>query len=163
MLKGRWYELRIIAGGGRVQLRQTALQRSWGVADCGKAEVTGNLGALVKVTFGAASTTALQPHDKNGRLEDPAILIGAHDGPEPLEPDKAKCLAWSDFSAEIPTDRSSTADRIGPPRYGRTTGPRGSGTVAAFSFQSFDFDFRIAANDRNESTCAVRPGRPAGR
>jgi hypothetical protein len=40
----------------------------------------------------------------NGRLEDPAILIGAHDGPEPLEPDKAKCLAWWDFSAEIATD-----------------------------------------------------------
>jgi N,N-dimethylformamidase len=111
MLKGRWYELRIIAGGGRVQLRQTALQRSWGVADCGKAEVTGNLGPLARVTFGAAPEPAPRPHDNpycaffNGRLEDPAILIGAHASHQPLEPDKAEYLAWWDFSAEIPTDR----------------------------------------------------------
>jgi 5-methyltetrahydropteroyltriglutamate--homocysteine methyltransferase len=47
-----------------------------------------------------------------------------------------------------------------PPPYGRTTGPRGSGTVAAFSFQSFDHGVsgrgcetpstRIAAAMKNE-------------
>jgi hypothetical protein len=41
----------------------------------------------------------------NGRLEDPAILAGGHDRAEPVEPDKAKCLAWWDFGAEISTDR----------------------------------------------------------
>ena len=33
MLKRRWYELRVIAKAGRVRLRQTALQRSWGATD----------------------------------------------------------------------------------------------------------------------------------
>ena len=46
MLNGRWYELRVIAGGGRIRLRQTALQRSWGVSDSGEVEMTGSLGAL---------------------------------------------------------------------------------------------------------------------
>jgi len=111
MLKGRWYELRVIASGGRVQLRQTALQRTWGVADYGEAEMPGSLGALANVTFAAAPAEAPGPHDNpysaffNGRLEDPAILIGAHDGSQPLEPDKAECLAWWDFSAEIQTAR----------------------------------------------------------
>jgi hypothetical protein len=111
MLKGRWYELRVIAAGGRLRLRQTALQRTWGMADSGEAETTGSLGALAKLTIGAASTTAAGPYDNpycaffNGRVEDPAILIGARERPQPLEPDKAECLAWWDFSAEIPTER----------------------------------------------------------
>jgi len=111
MLKGRWYELRVIAAGGRLRLRQTAPQRSWGVADSGEVETTGSLGALAKLTIGAASTTAPGPYDNpycaffNGRVEDPAILIGAREGPQTLEPDKAECLAWWDFSAEIPTER----------------------------------------------------------
>jgi N,N-dimethylformamidase len=111
MLKARWYELRVIAGGGRVQLRQTALQRGWGVADSGKADTTGSFGALAKLTIGARSTAAPGPHDNlysaffNGRLEDPAIVAGVHDGTELIDPDKAECLAWWDFSADIPTDR----------------------------------------------------------
>jgi N,N-dimethylformamidase len=111
MLKGRWYELRVIASSGRIQLRQTALQRSWGVADSAEAETAGGIGALANVTFAAAPAEAPGPHDNpycaffNGRLEEPAILIGAHDGLGPLEPDMAECLAWWDFSAEIPTDR----------------------------------------------------------
>ena len=44
MLKRRWYELRIIAEDGRVWLRQTTLQRSWGVADSVEAEFAGSLG-----------------------------------------------------------------------------------------------------------------------
>jgi N,N-dimethylformamidase len=43
MLKGRWYELRVIAADGRVRLRQTALQHSWGIADSGEAEGRGRL------------------------------------------------------------------------------------------------------------------------
>src|SRR5215831_11203211 len=41
MLKRRWYELRIIVEDGRIWLRQTALQRSWGVTDSGEAEFPG--------------------------------------------------------------------------------------------------------------------------
>jgi N,N-dimethylformamidase len=41
MVKARWYELRVIAGDGRIRLCQTALQRSWGVDDSGEAEMTG--------------------------------------------------------------------------------------------------------------------------
>jgi hypothetical protein len=117
MLKGRWYELRVIAGGGRIQLRQTALQRTWGVADYGEAQMPGSLGALASATFAAAPAEAPGPHDNsycsffNGRLEDPAILIGAHDGPQPLEPDGTECLAWWDFSVDSnrPDHRPRTA------------------------------------------------------
>ena len=111
MLKGRWYELRVIATAGQLRLRQTALQRSWGVADSGSAEVPGSLGTLRKLTFGAASTAQPGPHENpyccffNGRLEDPAILQGVREGDAPIQPDEAECLAWWDFSAEIPTDR----------------------------------------------------------
>ena len=110
MLEQRWYELRVIAAGGRLRLRQTALQRSWGVSDTGEAELSGSLGALDKVTFGAAPVANPGPHDNprcaffNGRLEDPAILRGMHDGAAPIEPAEGECLAWWDFSAEIPTD-----------------------------------------------------------
>jgi N,N-dimethylformamidase len=119
MLKGRWYELRVIAAGGRVRLRQTALHRNWGVADSGEAETTGSLGALSNLTFAAAPTPRPEPHENpycaffNGRLEDPAILGGVHDRAEPIEPDKAECLAWWDFSVEIPTDRIVDRGRHG--------------------------------------------------
>jgi N,N-dimethylformamidase len=110
MLKGRWYELRMIAAGGRLQLRQTALQRSWGVADSGVAEVTATLDTLGKLIFGAALTPQPGLHENpycaffNGRLEDPAILAGLHDRAALIEPGEASCLAWWDFSAGIPTD-----------------------------------------------------------
>ena len=111
MLKRRWYELRIIAGSGRVRLRQTALQRSWGVVDSGEAEATGSLGGLGTIVFGAAPTAAPGPHDNpygaflNGRIEDPAILTGARDAEAPLEPDEAGVLAWWDFSADLQSER----------------------------------------------------------
>jgi hypothetical protein len=63
MLKGRWYELRVMARGGCVRLRQTALQRTWGVDDSGEVELRGSLGALANLTFGAAPTPAPEPHD----------------------------------------------------------------------------------------------------
>ncbi len=111
MLERRWYELRVIALGGQVRLRQTALQRSWGVADSGEAELAGSLGALGTVVFGASPTPHPGPHDNpyraffNGRLEDPAIIGGLHDGEVPIEPAALECLAWWDFSAEIPSAR----------------------------------------------------------
>jgi N,N-dimethylformamidase len=107
MLTRRWYELRIIAEAGRVRLRQTALQRSWGVADSGGADLTGAVGKVRTIIFGAAPTTAPSPHDSpygtffNGRIEDPAILAGAHSAVAPLELEQAACLAWWDFSERI--------------------------------------------------------------
>jgi N,N-dimethylformamidase len=111
MLERRWYELRVMISSGRLRLRQTALQRSWGVADSGEAEIAGSPGALGRVTFGAARTVDPSPGDNphraffNGRIEDPAILAGLHDGIAPIEPSGADCLAWWDFSVDIPTTR----------------------------------------------------------
>jgi N,N-dimethylformamidase len=111
MLKGRWYELRVIAAAGQLRLHQTALQRSWGISDSGSAEMPGKLGTLKKLTFGAAATAQPALYENpyrdffNGRLEDPAILHGIHQGATPIEPDEAECLAWWDFSMEISTDR----------------------------------------------------------
>ena len=111
MLKRRWYELRVVTDGGRLHLRQTALQRSWGTADTGQAEMAGALGALGRVTFAAAPALRPGPRDNqyraffNGRLEDPAILGGARYGDTPIELAASECLAWWDFSAEIPTNR----------------------------------------------------------
>ncbi len=51
MVKRRWYELRIIAEDGRVWLRQTALQRSWGVTDSGEAEFPGSLDRLTRLSL----------------------------------------------------------------------------------------------------------------
>ncbi|MBV9587196.1 MAG: N,N-dimethylformamidase large subunit [Alphaproteobacteria bacterium] len=111
MLKRRWYELRVIAGDGALRLRQTALQRSWGVADSGEAEMPGTIGALSGVVFGARIAERPHPHDDpyaaffNGRIEDPAVLAGAVATQAPIDPSRSECLAWWDFSAEIPTER----------------------------------------------------------
>jgi N,N-dimethylformamidase len=111
MLKRRWYELRIIFEAGRVRLRQTALQRSWGVIDSGEAELTGSPGPVGTIVFGAAPAAVPAPYDNpycaflNGRIEDPAILAGVHDAAAPWEPDEAACLAWWDFSRDIQSER----------------------------------------------------------
>ena len=63
MLKGRWYELRLIANAEQLRLRQIALQHSWGVTDSGSAEMPGSLGMLRKLTLGAASTAQPGPHE----------------------------------------------------------------------------------------------------
>ena len=111
MLERRWYELRIIASAGALRLRQTALQRSWGVADSGEAEMPGAAGALGRTVFGARTTVSAQPYDNpysaffNGRIEDPAVLEGALLSGAPIDPSQAECLAWWDFGAGIPTDR----------------------------------------------------------
>jgi N,N-dimethylformamidase len=111
MLERRWYELRVIASGDRLRLRQTALQHSWGVDDSGAVEMPGTLAAVTKLVFGAGFTAAAGLHDNpycsffNGRIEDPAILAGVHDDTAPLAPEASECLAWWDFSVDIPTDR----------------------------------------------------------
>lgn len=108
MLKRRWYELRITASGGALRLRQTALQRSWGVADSGEAEMPGAAAALARIVFGARATINPQPYDNpysaffNGRIEDPAVVHGALAGEAPIDPSQSECLGWWDFSAEIP-------------------------------------------------------------
>ena len=101
----------MIAAAGQLRLRQTSLQRSWGVADSGSAELPGSLGAIRKLTFGATLTVQPRTYENpycaffNGRVEDPAILQGVHEGTAPIEPGEVEYLAWWDFSAEIPTDR----------------------------------------------------------
>jgi N,N-dimethylformamidase len=111
MLKRRWYELRVIAEAGRVRLRQTALQRSWGVTDSGEAETTGSLASLATIVFGAAPAATPRLHENpytaflNGRIEDPAIMPGVHDASAALEPDADACAAYWDFSQEITSDR----------------------------------------------------------
>jgi N,N-dimethylformamidase len=111
MLERRWYELRVVASDGRLRFRQTALQRSWGVADSGAAEMPGTAGVLKRLALGAGFTAAPGPHDDphcaflNGRIEDPAIILEAADEDAPVEPERSECLAWWDFSAGIATDR----------------------------------------------------------
>jgi N,N-dimethylformamidase len=111
MLTRRWYELRVVASDGRLRFRQTALQRSWGVADSGAAEMPGTAGVLKRLALGAGFTAAPGPHDDpnyaffNGRIEDPAIILEAADGDAPIEPERSEWLAWWDFSAGIATDR----------------------------------------------------------
>lgn len=109
MLERRWYELRVLVGGGRARLRQTPLRQSWGVADRGEAQISGSLGKIGRVILGAAPAPAANPGDNphhaffNGRIEDPAILAGTHDDPAPIDPAATDCIAWWDFSADIPT------------------------------------------------------------
>jgi N,N-dimethylformamidase len=111
MLTRRWYELRIIAGDGRLRLRQTALQRSWGIADSGESETAGSAGVLGRLLFGARFAPKPGPDDSpycgffNGRIEDPAIIPNALVDPRPIEPERCECLAWWDFSQGISTDR----------------------------------------------------------
>lgn len=111
MLKRHWYELRIIAEAGRIRLQQTALQRSWGVTDSGTAEMTGSLGWLGAIVFGATPAATPRPHENpytaflNGRMEDPAIIPGVHDASAALESDAASSFAYWDFSQEIPSDQ----------------------------------------------------------
>ena len=119
MLKRRSYELRVIASAGALRLCQAALQRSWGVADSGDAEMRGDIGAFTEIVLAAHRSTIPQPHDNpytaffNGRIEDPAVLDGAVTGNEPIDPSRSECLAWWDFSAEISTDRIIDRGRYG--------------------------------------------------
>src|SRR5205823_3693397 len=158
MLQRRWYELRIIASAGALRLRQTALQRSWGVADSGEAEMPGAAGALGRTVFGARTTVSAQPYDNpysaffNGRIEDPAVLEGALLSEAPIDPSQTECLAWWDFGIEIPEGMPSGVYgvrlRCGelqdivpfyvlPPR-GRTTAP--------IAFLASTFTYQIYGN-----------------
>ncbi|MEO8715057.1 MAG: N,N-dimethylformamidase beta subunit family domain-containing protein, partial [Acetobacteraceae bacterium] len=103
MLERRWYELRVILDAGRARLLQIPLRRVWGIADAGEAAMDGGIDAIEAMLFAAAFA---DPYDRflNGRIEDPMILRGIHDGAEPLEP-SAQVIAWWDFSADIATQR----------------------------------------------------------
>ena len=104
MVEGRWYELRCLFGGGRVRLMQTALQSSWGVADSGDGEGECTPPPLRRVVFGARAEGASGWAEVlDGRVEDPVLLSGWHDGAAPVEPDSQAVLAWWDFSAGIDT------------------------------------------------------------
>ena len=112
MLKRRWYELRIIASDGRLRLRQTALQRSWGVADSGEAEMAGSLGVARHNSRSAPASPPLR-----GRMTIPTApsstaasrtrrsCRSADRGARRSSRTRLECLAWWDFSAEIATDR----------------------------------------------------------
>ena len=106
MLERRWYELRVLLSAGRARLVQTALQVSWGVVDSGTAEIAGRMDALRDMVFAAAPKFGASDHPHhqflNGRIEDPAVLAGVRDDAMPAAGD---CIAWWDFSADIPTDR----------------------------------------------------------
>lgn len=89
-----WYELRAVFVGGTVRLRQTALQRTWGLLDGGEAEgrALPPAGEQVLIAFDGTSHF-------DGRIEDPRLLRGVHENGEP-----ADCvIAWWDFSQGIPT------------------------------------------------------------
>ena len=101
MLEGRWYELRLVFEVGQVRLRQTALQPSWGVADSGEAVGALHLAPIHRVMLGARPDGEGWTDVLDGRLEDPAILPGAHAAADPIEPEAQAVLAWWDFSEGI--------------------------------------------------------------
>lgn len=107
MAEGRWYELRVVLDGGAVRLRQTPLQRTYGVTDAGESTAQGRPSSLDRVLLGATRDGDGWRDVLDGRLEDPAILRGAYAGPEPIDPGAHPdaLVAWWDLSADIPTDR----------------------------------------------------------
>jgi N,N-dimethylformamidase len=112
MLTRRWYELRVVASDGRLRFRQTAVaaelgrRRFWRRRDAGAppAYCGGWRSAPVSPPIPVLTTTRIAPFF-NGRIEDPAIIADAIDEPTPIDPERLECLAWWDFSREIPTDR----------------------------------------------------------
>jgi N,N-dimethylformamidase len=90
MLERCWYEITAAFSAGRVTLKQTALQTSWGVADSGRA--TGPAACPAGDTLLFAADPAGGRFD--GRIEDPAILSA----------NGATVASW-DFAAGIDTDR----------------------------------------------------------
>lgn len=105
MVEGQWYELRCVFEGGRVRLMQTALAPSWGVADSGVGEGDCVPPPLRLLMLGARADGA---DVLDGRLEDPAILAGVHDGAGPIDLEGAidgAVFAWWDFSDGIGTER----------------------------------------------------------
>ncbi len=103
MLEGRWYELRLILADGKVRLRQTALQATWGVVDSGECAGALHIAPFDRILFGARPEDGGWTDVLDGRLEDPAIIPGVHDDASPIEPDAHDVLAWWDFAEGIPT------------------------------------------------------------
>lgn len=90
MLERRWYELRVTFHAGTVRLTQTALERSWGVADSGAAD------GKAAAPTGSRLLIAADPQGGrfDGRIEEPTLLRGT-----------GEIIAQWDFSDGIPTDR----------------------------------------------------------
>ena len=105
MVEGRWYELRCVFAGGRVRLVQTALQRTWGVADSGEGEGACTPPPLRRILLGARVDGAGWTDGLDGRIEDPALFAQALHDPAPLEPGAHAPLAWWDLSEGIDTER----------------------------------------------------------
>lgn len=114
MVEGRWYELRCLFRDGRVELRQQPLQPNWGVPDTGTSSGACTPTALQHLVFGARAAGDGWADVMDGRLEDPAILPGWHDQPEPITLTEDTVLAWWDFSIGI--DGHGFTDR-GPHRW----------------------------------------------
>ncbi|GGC45217.1 N,N-dimethylformamidase [Siccirubricoccus deserti] len=100
-LDQRWYELAVTIGEGRLTLRQTALQISWGAADSGAAEA-----ALPIADWSGAYALSLAAAPDasahfNGRIEDPLLLRGTPrvtlEHPEALLA-SGRVAAWWDLS-----------------------------------------------------------------
>jgi N,N-dimethylformamidase len=102
----RWYEIAIRVAEGRLTLRQTPLQETWGAADAGAAEAALPPGAWqgeAAIRFAAEPDAAGHAAAHfNGRIEDPLLLRGAPAGVTLAEPEallaSGKVAAWWDFS-----------------------------------------------------------------
>jgi N,N-dimethylformamidase len=92
MLERCWYELTATFAGGRVQLTQRALQRSWGVTDSGEASGPARPPAGNRLLIAADAAGGRF----DGRIEDPALL----------GPDGTPIAGW-DFSVGIDTEAIS--------------------------------------------------------
>lgn len=114
MIERRWYELRLVASGGQVEVVQRKLQTDWGSEGSGSAVLAAHLPPPQRLVL--AATDAAGDHF-NGRLEHPMLLRGRFDGAVPLEPQalpRTVLHAWWDFSL-----RQDTAEIVdqGPHRW----------------------------------------------
>jgi N,N-dimethylformamidase len=105
-LPRRWYELALTVGEGRVTLRQTPLQQTWGADDAGFGEAamsSTDWNGTAEIAFGAALDAGGQATAHfNGRVEDPLLLRGTPAGLTLADPvtllASGRVAAWWDFS-----------------------------------------------------------------
>lgn len=120
--------MRVIAAGGRPRLWQTALQRNWGVADSGVAEMPGTAGVLKRLALGAGFTAAPGPHDDQataallrhlahpammpGPLICPPLLATERGAPSPTLPDEPIAVSplYADLAADLEDDELGYAE-----------------------------------------------------
>jgi N,N-dimethylformamidase len=146
MVPRRWYELRLLLGGGRARLVQTPLRQTFGVQDAGEARMPMTMQPVSLFCFGAEPTRPVDPdepplrHVLDGRIEDPMLLHGRNSQAAPLEPERmgAAVICWWDFSSDMSglkvTDRGQrgfTATLHNLPTRG-VRGSRWDGTAMAW-------------------------------